>query len=160
MKTILFGITLLASMSSFAIDWPTAKEDMIRDSAEAYFATELVYCDSETALQELLETMNIKSNLGCKNAIKKAQKKLGPAKTLAILTSHVEELKDIESFEQIVKTDIGYLELVPTVLDLKQKGIGLTRVKRETQLTDDEMLKVELSFERSKTDLERALENL
>ncbi len=160
MQKLLIGLTLFTSMSSFGIDWSSVKEDMKKDSAEAYFATELVYCNSEEALQELLETMSIKSELGCKKAIKDAQMILGATKTLSILTAHVRDLKDIQNFEALVKTDVGYVELVPEVLRLKEKGINLNRVKRSTQLTDEQTLKVELSFERSKTDLERAIESL
>ncbi|OUR95874.1 hypothetical protein A9Q84_15355 [Halobacteriovorax marinus] len=160
MKKLLIGLTLLASTSSFAIDWSTAEADMKKAADEAHFATELKFCDSEEALRELVETMDIQNSLGCKNAIQDARKTLEPSEILSILTTHVDDLKHIQSFEKIVKTDIGYVELVASVKRLKERGISLNFVKRNTNLTDGEMLKIELSFERSKSDIERALENL
>jgi Xaa-Pro aminopeptidase len=51
MKKLLIGLTLFASMSSFAIDWP-AQEVIDHEADMAFFETELWFCEASEAFAE------------------------------------------------------------------------------------------------------------
>jgi hypothetical protein len=159
MKKILLGLSLLSSISSFAIEMPTEAE-MNKSFAKAEFATSLWFCDSEKTLKELADSMDIKNNLGCEKAIKKAMSSLDVSDIAGVLNQHIVQVKQLQAFEAEVKSGKGYDQLVPSVRALKANGLSLNLVKRNTDLTDEEILVVELSFERSKSELEIALERL
>ena len=159
MKKFLIGFALLVSTSIFASDMSSAVE-LNKSIAKAEFAADLWFCDSERALKELLDSMNIENSLACENAILKAKTSLEVSEISRILNQHLIQLKHIEAFEAEVKKGKNYVQLIPNVKALKANGLSLNLIKRYTQLTDEEMLVVELSFEKAKSKLERALENL
>ena len=174
MKTLIFTVLLLsASLPIIASDnnqahqiqkhYDQLQEQRVfinQEARESYFATELKFCSDEEELKDFMNSMSIESNLGCQNAIEDARKFLSSETILTIIDSHLEDLNYIKEFEEIAKTEINHIELIPSVLILRDRGISLSFVKRNTNLTVDMILKIELSFEQAKSDLSRAMDDL
>jgi hypothetical protein len=133
---------------------------MNQDARESYFATELIFCSDEEELREFMDSMNVESNLGCKAAIDDARKYLNNETILTIIDSHLEDLNYINEFEEIARTEISYIELVPSILVLRDRGITLNLLKRNSHLNESIILKIELAFEESKSELSRAMDEL
>ena len=209
MKKLLIGLTFLASMSSFAVNWPT-KAELNQASAQAYLKTELWFCQAEDSYKEGLISVHeqihkvaiqqcedakqyekssaalkvtpdplvvaracadenfskeedidvLNKALGCEVAIKKAKETLNASEIKEILAQHLDKRKMLKAFEKEVKTGKQYTQLVPSVKALKNNGLSLRLLKRHINLSEDELLIVELSFEKAKTKVERMLENL
>ena len=209
MKKLLIGLTFLASMSSFAVNWPTEAE-LNQASAQAYLKTELWFCQAEDSYKEGLISVHeqihkvaiqqcedakqyekssaalkvtpdplvvaracadenfskeedidvLNKALGCEVAIKKAKETLNASEIKEILAQHLNKIKMLKAFEKEVKTGKQYTQLVPSVKALKNNGLSLRLLKRHINLSEDELLIVELSFEKAKTKVERMLENL
>ena len=203
MKKLLIGLTFLASMSSFAVNWPT-KAELNQASAQAYLKTELWFCQAEDYYKEGLISVHeqihkvaiqqcedakqyekssaalkvtpdplvvaracadenfskeedidvLNKALGCEVAIKKAKETLNASEIKEILAQHLNKIKMLKAFEKEVKTGKQYTQLVPSVKALKNNGLSLRLLKRHINLSEDELLIVELSFEKAKTKVE------
>ena len=159
MRKLLVGLALLSVFSASATGRLTENE-IDKALAKARLSTDLWFCNNEKALEEVADSLNIQNNLGCVNAIKEAKLSLEVEEILAILEQHAVRLEHLKDFEAKVKSGVGYIDLVPSVKKLKANGISLNLVERNTSLNFEQMLVVRLSFERSKTKLERALEKI
>ncbi|MFT6632497.1 MAG: hypothetical protein ACJAS4_002461 [Bacteriovoracaceae bacterium] len=174
MKTLIFTVLLLsASLPLIASDnkqvhqiqkhYDQLQEQRVfinQDARESYLATELKFCSDEEELREFMSSMNVENNLGCKAAIDDARKYLSTETILAIIDSHLEDLNYINEFEEIAKTEVSYINLVPSILVLRDRGITLNLLKRNTHLNEDIILKIELGFEETKSELSRAMDDL
>lgn len=159
MKNLFLGLALLVSASTYA-DISASDFDMENTLASAHLSTNLWYCDSEEALKELSDSLEITNELGCAATIKTAKSTLDVGEISSILNKHITKLKLIEKFEEEVKSGKQYNELVTSVKLLKDKGLSFRKVKRFSNLTDDELFVVEMSFFKARTKLEIALEEL
>lgn len=159
MKKLILALTLLSSLNSFSLEMASDAE-IDHAIASATFSSNLWYCNSEKALKELSDSFEIKNNLGCKKAIQRAKQVLDTSEVKRILEKHVRDLQMIQKFEVEVKDNEDFTKLSNSVISLKEKGLSLNLIKRNINLSEEEMLAVELSFERNKSNLERALEDL
>ena len=159
MKKIMFGLGFLYSLSLFAMDAPTEKElNKAIDRAE--LATKLWFCDAEEALNRLVDFTDAPNGLGCEGIIKEAKLSLDSSEIITILNQHIAQLKQIQEFQEEVRASKNYNQLIPSVKALKANGISLNLVRRNANFTSEEIVIVELSFEKSKTELERAIDEL
>lgn len=152
MKKCLAIMCFISSLSVFAFETLTQAE-MDNAIIKANFATDLWFCDS----QALLSGQNLNA---CENTLIEAKLTLNSFEITEIIEEHNLKLNRIELFVNEVKAGKDYIELLPNVKALKSAGISLNMLKRKAEFIDEELLMVELAFERAKTEIERILESI